>query len=69
MPKLRSSLLNAMPVGQARPDQLRQPFRQRAEARLALAQRLLGPLAVGDVDRAAHETNRLAPGAAHGHAP
>ena len=40
-----------------------------AEPLLALAQRLLGPLAVGDVDGAAHETNRLPPGIAHGNAP
>src|SRR5262249_1125329 len=40
-----------------------------AEPLLALAQRFLGPLVIGDVDPAAHETNGLAPGVAHGHAP
>src|SRR5204862_4565840 len=46
----------AAPVGQAGPYQLRQAFRQRAEARLALAQRLVGPLAVGDVVRHLRKT-------------
>src|SRR5262249_18896046 len=40
-----------------------------AEPLLALAQRLLGPLAVGGFGWAAHETNRLPPGVAHGNAP
>ena len=41
---------------------------ERPEPPLALPQRLLGPLEVGDVDAADHEANRPALCVAHGHA-
>src|SRR5205823_3648715 len=42
---------------------------ERPKPLLAGPQRLLGPLAVGDVHATAQEADRLASGVAHGHAP
>src|SRR5207302_11471243 len=62
---LRAEIV-AMPVGQARPDQLRQAFGQWSEARLALVQRLLGPLAVRDVMRHLRKTSECTACVTHG---
>ena len=58
----------AAPIRPARPHQHRRGIGERAEALLALAQRRLGALAVGDVDHHAAQRGRTAVDDVHGHA-